>query len=56
MKSFEGIYGNEIALDYRRSKLPAKIREAAAYVLLTALLVAGIAVFGFAMGVAFLLD
>ena len=54
VKVVEGVWGNRIAADYRRSKLPAKIGREAAFWFLTALLVLTIGVAGFAVGITLL--
>ncbi len=54
VKIVEGVYGNSIAHDYRRSKLPAKIAKEASFWFLTALLVMAIGVGGFAVGISIL--
>jgi hypothetical protein len=61
MKVVEGVYGNSIAADYRKSKLPARLANIGRIIgrefsfwFLTALMVAAIGVFGFAVGVSLL--
>lgn len=51
VKVVEGVWGNSIAMDYRRSEFPAKVRREAAFWFLTLLLIATIAVAGFAIGI-----
>ena len=54
VKVVEGVWGNSIVADYRRSTLLARIGREAAFWFLTLLLVASIAVGGFAVGVSLL--
>jgi hypothetical protein len=56
VKVVEGVWGNRIAADYRRSHLPAKICRELAFWFLTLLLVLSIAVFGFVVGISLLGD